>query len=163
MHVQKKKPKRVRVFEGTGDRSCPGFFLWRGKEIEDLRTFTTRDARCEVCGKEAFVIVAQFEQSTKGAPAVQFPTKLGTRCRQWVPSTSSRLAALCTLCGRTYHLACIENVTMNDIAFYYCPRCQRELGPALWDVEKKQPQSKEEAKRRGYRDRARKTGFLRSP
>jgi hypothetical protein len=52
---------------------------------------------------------------------------------------------------------------MNDIAFYYCPRCQRELGPALWDVEEKQPESKEDVKRRGYRDRARKTRFLRSP
>ena len=126
----------MQTFAGKNDRSIPEFFLWRGNEIEDLKTFMTRDARCAACGKEATVVVAEFEQRTERSPTGQFPTKLGTRGCRLVPQKTPRLAALCTLCGRVYHLACAENVTMNGISFYYCLRCQRELGPALRKGEK---------------------------
>ena len=152
MQIQKRKPKHMKMVAGKNEQSIPELFLWRGNEIEDLKAFMTRGARCTACGKEATVVVAELERRTNRSPAGHFPTKLGTRGCRFVPKKSPRLAALCTLCGRVYHLACIENVTMNGISFYYCPRCQRELGPALRKGEKNRSDRKQVLRATGCRE-----------
>lgn len=109
------------------------YVMMQGNDFTDISPVSVTDGTCSACNKHANVVSARYMSLMQfvrsGGRGAYHHVKLGTWGSGSVPAPSSMEAGWCERCNKSYHLNCVEVISMGGGTMFRCPDCNSDLAP----------------------------------
>ena len=122
------------IFSKNNEKaSSVKYVMMQGNDFTDLNQVSFTEKTCSVCDKKANVVSARYMSLMQfvrsGGRGAYHHVKLGTWGSGSLPHPSSLEAGWCERCDKSFHLNCVEVISMGGGTMFRCPNCNSDLAP----------------------------------